>query len=483
MLLTCFYVYAQPHLEPVSLDLPKKTEKPIEAFAIESGGYISYVHEKILKIDENLTSVTGFPYEYLDDYWFVKYYDNKEEVLSFYTKKEKKQDVQSLYVCKFKKDGSNYAFNPKKIFSQVIENKDAVKRFIAKSEDGSKITFSFVVTDKKKIFKGLRTVVMDQNGNILWDVVTQPQFNNKTFYMDDVQVSNAGEVYFCVRAHEDNGRGSSATNERLHLLIITENGLEMIDEVVDFGNIKDMNMKILSNGNVFIAGYYAKTLKDEPCGSFSTMYNSNQNSFSAITHIDMKDQIAGKINSKFNIVNRGFYELSNGNIVFIGEEISSIYYSPSQGTAYYIHALKDVFIHTYNSAGEEISTQKLEKDQATVQPYSGVNNRNIFGSSIRCFQVRDDIYIIYNDHVDNVAGELESPKKIAYAIEISYSIAGNSCTVLAKISQGEEITKNVINIADETNLTFQNVLCHNDESALLFFTKKKGADVFRKLIW
>ena len=463
ILLFAFSVIAQPKLE-VGL----KSE-PDKVFPLEDGNYFFLNQSYIHIVNENLTKGSVYKMEPNYLYHFLDAYDNETDIFSFFTYLDKKADTYGLYMDKYSKTGSKYKFSPQKITTIPLENKDKTKSFITSSLDGSKIAFSMILTDKKDIFKGIYTVVLNNSGEVLWQSARYMQFENSTFYLHNMAVSNTGEVYFASVSRNINTRGTSANSETCIIININENGHEMYSKVVDFGYVKDMKLKLLRNGKIFLAGYYSKEIKEHAIGLFTMTYDDDFSNMTTrplgkfVDNTQGFNPITGGVsNAACNLMCEEIYELENGNIVLLGELQHVVYY-PGSGYNYLYH-YKGVLYHRFSETGEELYNHFIDKYQqyATNMP---IPDHSLYRmGSFNSFQVNNDIYLVFNDNSSNYPKMPETPKPLLAGSIIK------ACTILTKISIDNTVERKMVQKRSDTKETYHHLVYSDDKCAILRFT-------------
>jgi len=477
LVLFAFSVIAQPKLN-TGVVLPKKTSAE-KAYLLDDESYFVYAQSATHKIGSNLNLINSYKMEIDYRYDYIGACDNDENVFNFFTFSDNKADTYGLYVDKQSKKGSSYKFAPKKVVTIPLENKDKVSRYFAKSEDGSKIAFSMLLTDKKSVIKGIYTIVMDNSGEVMWKSSQDISFENSTIYIHDMVISNSGEVYFASISRNINNRGNIADSETCVLMKIDENGNEILSQNVEFGYVNSINLKILKNGNIFMTGYYSKEVKDNAIGLFSMFYDTKTETLGEFTLRNLEkfvtDKKGGNLlagmrsNSSFTLICRDIYELENGNIVLLGEQ-KLVFTVRDQSGTYYVHHYKDIFYHQFSPTGEEVQFQKVDKYETYTSSYS--TTIRTFNS----FQAKNDIYFLYTDIEAN-----HSKSKPEVVRPFAANNLVKACTVVAKISDDSSLTTKVINKRTETKQLYSGLLYNNDNHALLFFYDLKSNRYIRKL--
>lgn len=456
-----FSIQAQFQFSPF-IPLAKKEIMTYALYPAGEDGYISLGYASISLVGKN-APMKEITISIPKGYFYITSFDNEEEVFALYSSYGKKEDAYNINLVRYSKSGTHFEFKPKVIASVYTENRDKVKEYFSISDDKSKIAYSVIVTDKKSMFKNLFSMVLNQDGEILWEKSHTPTFNNSTFYIDRSVVSDDGEIFFCVRSDNPNTRGSAATDETLHLMKIDEDGFELFKSDVTFGYIKSMDLKLLKNGDIFIGGYYSTTYKASATGFFSTIFDMKKLLFTPIYNKSIADELTLKNpNIPYSILMRAIREMDNGNILMFGEEQLIVRTQTSQGTSTTYNS-QAIFCHAFSRTGEEISSNTIIKKQVAVHPqaYALIS----FG----VLQKENEIYLLMNDHIDNYGADVQKKKNLNFEMS-----AKKAVTALHKITSDGEITAEILDKPEGKNLFLSEILYSSENKAVLLYEKRNN---------
>lgn len=423
----------------------------------------------LIRINEEVNSITKTSFNIPLDYSYITSFENDIEVISLYSTFDKKSNEFILYKCVLNKESQRLAFDPEKLASFELSLRDGRFYYVADSDDNTKHSLTLLITNRKKEFTGLYTMLMNEEGEVLWGSTQMPAFNGQTFDVEDVQVTNDGEVIMGVRSCTLNPRGTHSSNENIHVITVSEDGMDMVTQEVSFGAVKDMAMKIMSNGNLFFGGYYSSVYKDPATGVFSVVYDREKKQFNDLSNRYLTDLIKDdkKIrvfgnrqkNSKFDLACRAVHQLDNGNIALMGEQALLIIVVDSKGLYKYYYHRKDIFCHYFSPDGEEIRTHTIPKYQLSVGTTVPI--------SYDSFPIENNIYVVYNDNSDNYTPKSKELKLY------THNKGKKSCTVLATITEDNEPEKKIIHKFDNTSSFLFATIYNNESEAILSYLNKK----------
>ncbi|MDR0829954.1 MAG: hypothetical protein LBN95_07575 [Prevotellaceae bacterium] len=283
-----------------------------------------------------------------------------------------------------------------KILQTIKHDKDDyIKTDVAVSGDKSKklVAFSFIekkinLNSYEIIYKHTTFFVIDADGEIIWNKTISSDFN-------EINVCNDGSVVII----------SYETNENkcnLHLQKFDEEGKNDITEVFPFKRICEIQFLELSNGNVFIGGYYSTgaynygNAATDDLGTFCYVFDKNLEKLNfkskTLEQTKPKDFTLKEAYSKdTKKLIRGIYETTDGKITMLAEEEYS--------------GIKNILINSFDLNGNYENFSILFKKQGTG--YEG-------SSALFSFFVlknNDELILIYNDDIGNdITQNVPNPK-------------------------------------------------------------------------
>lgn len=359
----------------------------------------SIYKDYIYTIDSNGKTTLSAPIDVPANYYYQASFEKKDAIVVLHTYETK--DQFGLYINEFAKLYPKW--KPKQLVSYSFDKKDNFIYFIALSPDKTKIGLCNILIDKTNGYKGITFTVFDNEGEKLWENTILPDFNDQTFMLLETALSNQGIVYVVASSYTAGKKRSS--DEQFHLLEVSETDHKNIKAGEGIGYIAKSKMKILNDGNLFITGYY-KEQKDDYLykGAYSMLYNTSDQSVINYAYKDFSKDIPEGY--RMNLYCDEIFELSDGNLVSVGEQRSITYYR-STFSSYYTYAAYNLIYITYSKEGAINDVESIYKSQSVGSPAKS-SDLKIFGISYHAYQNDGNIYLVFNDDADNEG----KPKKI-----------------------------------------------------------------------
>ena len=337
-------------------------------------------------------------------YSFICCTDSKESIIAFYKDYDKEADILAIKKVVFNKNNIKAEHLIKTVLNFHIENKDFSTFTSAQSPDKQFFAITMLLTDKKNNLKDLFTVAFNNEGDLLWQNTSAPTLENKFLNITDIQVSNAGIVYYCITSYSK--EGAKSFNNKFHLYSVEDNLTDIQEEDIDFGIIKDMKMKFLKNGALFIGGYYSEKSEENATGSFSFTYdpisleivNKNYQLFSSdYIETPIYNLLSVEFANQQYIVNCDYiFELDNGKIIMLGEQrITNI------GSSSSVRYAKSILTNTFSPKGDCDRYYMIGKNQCGSTPLYYSKPQEVF-LSYSAFNNGNNVYLMYNDHKNNL---------------------------------------------------------------------------------
>jgi len=336
------------------------------------------------------------------DYYFVKAFETEKDIVGIYAFYNK--GTAAFYINKYNKRQPSW--KPKKINSYPsFEKKDHFIYFTAVSPDNTKFCIATVLADKKDNFKGMDVIAYDENGEKIWQNNINPDVSGETFAVNDIVLTDAGDAYICVSTFSE--KKSKSNDEKLYLYEIKEGSFTSYNPGKSIGYIDGTKIKLLKNGNIFIAGYYCEKRYEQCKGSFSMMFDTKAQTISNFSFKEFATILKKKDYQELYFDQ--IIELSNGNIVSLGEQRRRLDLSNRDSKSYTYFA-NNIICTSFSSDGMIENLNVIYKRQNYI---SGIytNDYKIFCLSYYAFEKNGSLYLLYNDHVENNPND-ESVKPI-----------------------------------------------------------------------
>jgi len=406
----------------------------------------------IYKVDNDLqsakSSIISFP---SDDYQFIGCTDNNESIIAFYSVQDKKNDFLSIKKVVFDKNNLGAETNIEEITNMPFDNRDMCVTLTAKSYDKSKFAINILHTTAKGDFTGIYTAVFN-GAELIWSNKEIPSLGNENFEIEDMQVSNEGVAYIGISSFSN--KGPKSENEKFHLYVINEKEGQLFTETVSYGLIRDMKLKLLKNGNLFMGGYYSENLMSNATGSFSYVFNPTNEEFTSRTHQQFSEDYKSAprpdvflttkyANQQYTAICQYIFELESGNIVMLGEQKYIKTVITQNGNTVersYVIFAKNILCNSFTPAGEYEGFTMIKKHQGiAIQKLFTYDPREVL-LSYYATQKGNNIYLLYNDNADNVLKG--STKDEIFELGGLFGfIQKNSCLTLATLDENGGLNK------------------------------------------
>lgn len=287
------------------------------------------------------------------------------------------------------------------------------RSFQAISPDSSKIAFVFLSEIKKNNFKDFYTLVFDKNGELIMNSKNQFSFTNTEFYTNNIAVTNQGEVFVGSITHSDKSKLPNE-NSMIELFMVSEFDNKTFTIPIKDMFYRDLYIKTLKNGNIFMAALVANDDDDDdyPTHINSILFDAKDiyvvsNNMKDITSINedinnillntynlsMVDKLSLK-RSPYRLDIEEVLELQNGEIVINCEQktefITNDVNKQIRGSVLILHADKEAEIYNYNSI--------IKKQDGLLGFYADAKKQYL---SYWSFENKDKIVYLYNDNVNN----------------------------------------------------------------------------------
>ncbi|MCL2596901.1 MAG: hypothetical protein FWD66_04430 [Paludibacter sp.] len=375
------------------------------------------VDEKtLLKADESLKKITPVTLD--------KKFD-AESLTNFYA-----ENVAGLICLEHNKNDfvikkvivGDKGLNETELLTISASKSDDYQADFSTSPDKKTKMIALTIISSKKELKSTFIFVINNQGDIIWSKNFEPNFDNKTLNFSDMRVDNDASVYVLATSF-------TKKVKKCNLTLFKINKNEDIDEKisipVNFNRIGTMRMLVLSNGNIFVGGYYTEaneynfdnSIKD--LGTFSYVFDGQTLEKQNFKTKTLEESIPKGITSKQaytgdRIKNiKGIYETTDGKVTMFAEEYIVEYskYYPTN----FMHG--NVFIQSFDLNGNYENSSILFKNQiASIADFLVSFNVLING---------DNLILIYNDNAKNdLSANKPKPKRfLAYRYKKGQTVA------------------------------------------------------------
>lgn len=402
-------------------------------------------------IDKSSLQSTDIPVTIPKTHVMMGGFANDNNIIAVYRHASKKGDYINFTIANIDKNNNTITFNDASTISTTT-NKHYWPEFkTAKSPDGKMMAILTMVTGKNNQLENLFATVVNNQGEFVWSGTVSPQFNGKTFAIGQPLVDNEGTIY--LPAYTCQLRGESVSNVEFMMNICKEDGTVSVTESGNFGALQNFTAKILSDGNIIVAGYYTDSYTNtatHSSGYYYYKFDPQTESISDIHNYSFSNNYVEKNawarfanvlgNQQYSITADNIYELENGNIVFCGEHrFTKAIYDNMTNSYSYQFLTKNILVATFLDDGTSLFSM-IEKQQLAglaVNIYGSWSSLNI---SYSAFAYHNDMYFVFNDDNKNIP----YPGKDAVCTVGGLTFPKNIETVLMRLTAEQELTQKVL---------------------------------------
>ena len=410
---------------------------------------------------------------------------NNNSIIALYRHANKKGDLLSFTVATIDKQNLTVSFDEASSISTAINQHYWPDYQTAKSPDGKLLAVLTMVTGKNNQLENLHAVVVNDQGEFVWNGTISPSFNGRTFSLGDMLLDNDGTIY--LPAYTCRLNGESISDVELMMNVCTENGTDSYTEACGFGTPQDLTAKILNDGNVAVAGYYTESTTNTASNSngyFFYKFDTHSEAITDIQKFSFGDSYSEKDawtrfanvlgNQQYAISADNIYELENGNLVLCGEHrFVKATYDPMSNSYNYQFLTKNILVSTLLPNGTS-SFSMIEKQQIAGSLFDIKGDWAPLNISYSAFVLHNDMYFLFNDDPQNIP---YPGKDVLFAVHI-YNYKKELESVLMKLTSDQELTQKVLH--DPEQLLYS-ILFTDDEyiyttgvgKSNLYFTKYK----------
>lgn len=334
-------------------------------------------------------------------------------IIALYESLSKKGDQLTFTIANLDKSVNTVTLGSENSVSTTANPKFWPEYKIAKSPNGKLLAAVAVVTGKNSQLENMFAVVVNNEGEFVWSGTVSPQFGGKSFSIGDLVVDNNGVLYLPAYTCQVNGKNIS--DVQFMMIKATDGNTETFTEGVTFGTPQDFTAKMLSNGNVVVAGYYTEATTNTATNSngyYFYTFDTGSDNFSDVRNFKFSDGYVEKAawarfsnilgNQQYSIKTGDIFELENGSVVLCGEHrfVKAIY-DPNMKSWSYQMLTKNILVSTLQPDGNANFTmvEKQQTSSSSVNPgeKSWINHF----ISYSAFAHHNDMYFLFNDDPRN----------------------------------------------------------------------------------
>lgn len=321
----------------------------------------------------------------------------------------------------------------------------------ATSPDGKLLAVLAVVTGKDSRLENLFALVMNNEGEFVWSGEVEPDFGGKTFSLGNISVDNNGTVY--IPAYTCIVSGKNVSNVQFMMLRANADGSNSFSEDVTFGTPQNFTSKVLSNGEVAVAGYYTDsktTTATQTSGYYFYRFDPKSENITDIKSFEFNDGYVEKQawarfanvlgNQQYSVSADNIFELEDGSLVLCGEHrfVKSIYDQQMHSTTYQM-LTKNILVSTLHPDGSATFTM-IEKQQSSAQGVPPTDDWRPNCISYTAFAHHNDMYFLFSEDPKNIP----YPGKGTVCAPGGLSYKDSWTNVLMRLTPDQEITQREI---------------------------------------
>lgn len=374
-----------------------------------------------------------------------------------------------------------------------LTGRGEILKYFAVSPDESKFAVTFIVPNERNQAPYFYCFIYDNTGKELWYDKFLPSINGTRFSIQDLQLSDKGELLVLVYASK--GKNNAEQAPTMQLFNCTRGNITSISEQLDFGCINSMKMLRLKNKDLFIGGYYNAKAQSATTGYFNYIVGTDP--------MKVKDKMHAEFTYRNDVYYEGLtdkdyyvkcdylYEQSDKIVVMLGEQYASIQQHSDKSALAYKHHTGDIMFNKFTLGGTDLGYLKVNKHQ-TAQS-GGIVTTHDEGERIGCylfdakrpleknptfeslnityFPIFKDnqIFVMYGDKFSNYA-------ETATEWEAADMEKGeDDCVVITKLDYS--IDKKVVMLPNKNAQVFNNLWLIDGENVYFGVSGKKAYSV------
>ena len=399
-----------------------------DSYYIFNAGYYPLSEKKMVDdyvyvMDKKTHAISEIHLQRLSYCTFLCMYEDQSDIIAIYEAWNRKSKTYSLIMNKIDKSQSAASWNPQEIFTVSVPTKNDVHVKYAISPDYSHVAFLIYALDNGRLVKS-EVSVWGEHGEKQGEDPLETDFVNQTIQILDLLVDNGGMVYSAIISY-DNRTADSRENETLHLWMMSDNTIRVLDETVDFGYVTSAKLKLLRNGNMAIGGYFTERLSKPEAGAYMAIVDMKNEDISTNTmpfpsdyygNSDVYDLHDTCYSTEIQYVE----EFSDGSLLLLGEMRAKRLVLFTDGGSYYRHYARHIPVFYTDVQGTLNDFALIKKNQyannGDVEPSYWLRGQ---GYSYFAKMFQDKVYLFFSDALDNYKGKSDVPAKSTYRLELA----------------------------------------------------------------
>jgi hypothetical protein len=335
--------------------------------------------------------------------------------------------------------------------------------------------------------------IQNENFETDWenDSISLP-YNSLLFDIKKVRINNKSDIILSGIEYNEKRKSKKdkAPNYKYHIIGIFNKGKEIKDYEIKLSNkfVSDLQFKFEGENTLVVAGFYSETDASNIKGAFFMKINLDTKEVinetlkpfgfdfivSGLSEREQEKQ--KKKEEKGKEIELMDFDLDdiilhdNGTYSLIAEQFDIQTYqtyqagtngSPGTWTTHYKYYYNDIIVVNISKEGEINWMSKINKFQVSTDDGG-------YYSSYAYSVVNDNIYLVYNDHPDNLEQTLESKFK-------SYRRGKETVQMIIEINPEGQVTKEVLFNTEKGEVVLRPKSCISSEKGdLMLFANRKN---------
>ncbi|HPB58326.1 MAG TPA: hypothetical protein PLL49_07455 [Bacteroidales bacterium] len=372
----------------------------------EKSQIIDYnLNSKMLKVNE---------IEYPKEYQYIASKIKRDQLIHFFfvhNTRARTIKLVSSETSMPERSQQNTKLEFDEVFTYAVNPKTTTEAYYAESNDKNYFALTLVTKDENQVIQNVMAVALNQNMEIEWMELFNPDFEGRTSDVEDVQISEKGKILVLLNDYISVKRKQS--DHQLKLLSLHKNN-DFTQFIVPttFGLIQSMKLLVLKNENYFVAGYYAEKQNRTTVGYFTYTFDPRRENevitaYQYYFSESYKEREAvgysspTKPNNEYNFKCDYLWELEDDFVIMLGEqyaETSTV--NPKNKEVTYNYFFKDLYYHYFALDGHTAGYDFVPKPQHGSSVATPITDYTQKGLSYYAFRGGRSIYVVYNESID-----------------------------------------------------------------------------------
>lgn len=416
----------------------------------------------------------------------------KEEMFGFveYYKNNRENKIEAFLYTSPK---DNIKFSKKKFFEVTLDRYPSFlesvfsaskidKNFrgnMSFSKSGNYNVFNIDSSDKKNEHHSIK--VFDDNFNKLWEKEFELSYKDKRFKLQEVKVSDNGEVFVLGKVYPKKKKGKGK-NYHYELFKIVENNVSSIKISIEDHFVATLELELTQENKLSCIGFYSDINENKFKGVCSFILNTKNNNienstFSPFTEQFLKDKYGeSKDRELRNVKFKDVSYPEDGGMIITAEEFflrATYVHNQFGGYRSISYNFDDIIVIKLDRGGKLVWARNINKAQTS----------NYFSDPLMSFgtaEYNNDKYLILNAH--KKMGEL-SGGRIKFRESFLWKTTKNNTNLyIAKLdSNGNIVYKSLLSNKEEETPFNCRFIEQVSDNELILYGQRKNKKQFLKI--